>query len=217
MHSETEGYLLHYSKMTKTSNTLVMILAKVPELGKCKTRLAATIGDEKALTVYVELLQHTYRIADKAAADKVVFFTGPAHEFDMLDYYRFDKRMQEGDSLGERMAHCFRYAFLAGYERALIMGSDCHQLDEEIVTEAVEALDANDFVIGPAEDGGYYLIGMKQMHEEIFQDKKWSTADVFLDTLIDMKATGLPYHLLPTLSDVDTEADLDEELKRLIS
>jgi rSAM/selenodomain-associated transferase 1 len=196
---------------------LLMIMAKVPEMGKVKTRLAETIGDEGALKVYLKLLQHTFEVASHIEADKIVYFTESKTEFDMLDYYKFDKAVQPGGDLGERMSYCFRSAFDKGYERVIIIGSDCFALDTKTLSAAMASLVDKDFVIGPAEDGGYYLLGMTKMHEQLFLNKTWSTSDVFLDSILDMKNSGLAYEILPTLNDVDRESDLDDELKDLIS
>jgi len=202
--------------MSDTKDALLIILAKVPELGKVKTRLAKTVGDDNALKVYIKLLQHTHGIADAIEADKVVYFTDEPEDFDTFKFYKFKTKVQRGDGLGERMSNCFRDAFKEGYKRVAIIGSDCIQLDADILQEAFAALENNEFVVGPAEDGGYYLMGMSSMHQAVFEGKTWSEADVFLDTLLDIKATEKPFHILQTLSDVDREEDLNEDLRALL-
>ena len=199
------------------SKDLLMILAKVPEMGKVKTRLAETIGQEDALKVYLKLLQHTHEVASKVDAHVIVYFTESPSDFDMLDYYKFDKDVQRGSDLGERMSFCFRNAFDKGYERVVIIGSDCYELNGTILNSAFASLTEKDFVIGPASDGGYYLLGMTMMNEQFFLNKTWSSEDVFLDTILDMKNTGREYEILETLNDVDREKDLDDELKDLIA
>lgn len=185
-----------------------MVFAKNPELGKVKTRLAETIGHEKALAVYLKLLEHTYAIADKIFADKAVFYSDRVEEFDILDYYKFPKFLQRGKDLGERMDRAFGEAFAQGYEKVVVIGSDCYELTSEIIADAFELLSDHNVVLGPAKDGGYYLLGMDRHYSHLFRDKKWSTSDVLLDTILDIKKMKRSYTLLPTLSDVDEEKDL---------
>jgi hypothetical protein len=193
-----------------------MIFARNPELGKVKTRLARSIGEEKALMIYVKLLEHTHGIADKVFADKAVFYSSRVQDFDILDYYKFSKFLQKGDSLGERMERAFGQAFAQHYEKVIVIGSDCYELSSEIIEDAFKALDDHNVAIGPAFDGGYYLLGMDRHYPHLFKDKNWSTPDVFLDTLLDLKKLKLSYQLLPTLNDVDEEKDLGELRKLLV-
>lgn len=196
-------------------DSLLMIFAKNPEIGKVKTRLAKTIGDEKALMIYLKLLEHTHAIADKVFADKAIFYSERVQEFDLLDYYKFPKFLQKGDDLGDRMDRAFGQAFGQHYEKVVIIGSDCYELTTEIIEDALAALDTHNVVIGPAHDGGYYLLGMDRHYSHLFKHKAWSTEDVLLDTLLDLKKLKLSYSLLPTLNDVDEEKDLGELNKHL--
>ncbi len=204
------------ASITDAPRRLLMIFAKIPEAGKVKTRLAETIGEDKALQVYLKLLSRTHDVASKAAADKLIFYAGSSDDFEMLDYYRIPKTTQcEGD-LGLRMNDAFTRAFAQQYDQVIIIGSDCYDLTTDLIDEAFVRLNDNDFVIGPAKDGGYYLLGMKQLESSFFDGKQWSTEDVFLDTMLDMKNHGGAYHILPTLSDVDKEEDLPEDLREVI-
>lgn len=197
--------------MELLSKNLLMIFVRNPELGKVKTRLAKTVGDEKALEIYTNLLKHTREVAMLCAAEKAVFYSHFIDDYDNWSNVSFQKYIQEGGAdLGLRMLNAFRLGFEKGYEKVVIIGSDCLQLTENNLNEAFFALDKNDVVIGPATDGGYYLIGMKQVQEEFFDNKKWSTENVFLDTLLDVEKLGLTYQLLDTLSDIDLEEDLGE-------
>ena len=100
-----------------------------------------------------------------------------------------------------------------GAEKVIIIGSDCYDLKTEIIEGAFDALSANDVVIGPAEDGGYYLIGMKKRHKNLFENKEWGTSNVLLDSILTIKEQKLSYQLMPTLNDVDTIEDMPTELK----
>lgn len=195
---------------------LLIIFARNPVLGKVKTRLAREVGDEKALQIYLKLLEHTHKVADHVEAQKHVFYTENVDEFGLLDYFKFQKKIQEGSDLGERMHNAMKSGFDEGYRNVIIIGSDCIELSTEVINEAFEALRTNDCVLGPASDGGYYLIGLRVLQDFLFQDKPWSTSDVLLDTLLDLQNAQLSYKLLPTLNDIDTKTDLDL-LKDLIA
>lgn len=197
-------------------DSLLMIFAKNPELGKVKTRLAKSIGDKKALMIYLKLLEHTHSIADSVFADKAIFYNEKVQDFDILDYYKFPKFLQKGNDLGDKMERAFGQAFGQHYEKVIIIGSDCFELSTEIIEDAFTALDDHNVVIGPAKDGGYYLIGMDRHYPHLFKNKIWSTENVFLDTLLDVKKLKLGYNILPTLSDVDEEKDLGELRKHLV-
>lgn len=197
------------------SDNILMIFVKNPELGKVKTRLASTIGKEKALKVYKTLLAHTCTIVNSISFDKAVFYSDSITHNDLWDNEMFQKYLQEGEDLGEKMLSAFTFTFAIGYKNVVIIGSDCIELTVKIIEEAFELLRSNDVVIGPAKDGGYYLLGMNKLYKELFQNKKWSSENVLLDTVIDLKKINVPYKLLKTLSDVDREEDLGE-LKKLI-
>ncbi len=194
---------------------LLMIFAKNADHGKVKTRLARTVGDDKALYIYLKLLEHTHAVAGMVDADKIIHYSERIEEFGVLDYYKFPKYLQKGDSLGSRMNNAFGQAFAMGYENVIIIGSDCYELSDEIVTSAFEALEKHDVVVGPAHDGGYYLLGMRRHYSHLFRDKVWSTSDVLLDTILDLQKLKVSYLLLPALRDVDEEEDLGE-LRRFI-
>lgn len=113
-----------------------------------------------------------------------------------------------GADLGERMSNAFEIVLGNDSGKAVIIGSDCPEMSTEVLEEAFRALDASDVVLGPATDGGYYLLGMRRFVPELFRDKQWSTPSVLTDTLSDAQRLGLSVRLLPALSDLDDEADL---------
>lgn len=187
---------------------LLMIFVKNPVLGKVKTRLAATIGNEKALAVYHRLLGRTRAITKEAPCAKAVFYSDFVAAGDEWQETIYQKHVQQGHDLGERMQRAFEQAFAAGFTSASIIGSDCYELTQEVLEEASVALAAHDVVVGPSADGGYYLLGMNELHPSFFQHKAWSTATVLEDTLRDARALGLTVKALPVLTDVDEEKDL---------
>ena len=183
-------------------------MARHPALGQGKTRLASTIGAEATLGVYLELLAHARAAADGVAAHKTVWLAG-APTPGAPDYWPgYAQHPQPAGDLGQRMHTAFATAFAAGAAKAIIIGTDCPELSADLLTSAFAQLDTHDVVLGPALDGGYYLLGMKELIPDFFQHKAWSTASVRTDTLADAARLGLRVALLPPLADVDTADDL---------
>jgi uncharacterized protein len=198
--------------MTKEA---LIIFVKNAELGKVKTRLAKDVGDEKALEIYLELLQHTKDIAADLSQDKYVFYSSFIPEDDIFSNAGYILKQQKGDDLGERMSNAFEEVFGLGYEKVVIIGSDCLELEPVYLEKAFECLGLRDFIIGPARDGGYYLLGMKALDAGIFKNIEWSTSTVYKKTVNYIERQHKDFHKLPPLSDVDTVEDLGR-LKRLL-
>lgn len=186
----------------------LIIFAKNPERGKVKTRLAATIGKDAALSVYQRLLSHTASITKFILVDKFVFYSDNILQQDVWCNDLFFKQTQEGNDLGERMKNAFAAIFRKDYSKIIIIGTDCPDLNADVITHAFKCLDSHDVVIGPAHDGGYYLLGIKQRCAQLFQNIRWSTHTVFEDTRMKCEHLNLNYSLLPTLRDLDLEEDL---------
>lgn len=186
----------------------LIIFIRNPELGKVKTRLAKRIGDDAALDVYRRLLCRTRLTAEAIAGERFLFYADQVSYNDDWNQATFAKHLQYGDDLGERMRNAFELAFDQGCSQAVIIGSDCPGIDSELVESAFAQLTEQDVVVGPATDGGYYLLGMTRPHAELFQGKSWSTPAVFAQTMEDIKTLGLRCSRLPALTDVDEEADL---------
>lgn len=191
-----------------TSNNLLLIFYRNPELGKVKTRLAATIGNEKALSIYLKLAEHTQNITEGLKADKLVFYSHTIEKQDQWPDEIYQKAVQSGNDLGERMLNAFKYGVESGYKHICIIGTDCLELNQDIIQNAFNALAQHDVVLGPAKDGGYYLLGMKKVYSDFFNNKQWSTQTVAHDTLLDVLQLKASVRLLPLLSDVDVEEDL---------
>ena len=186
---------------------LLLVFTRNPELGKVKTRLAKTVGNATALKIYTFLLKRTRDIVVKVSADKAVYYSVKVRENDIWDASIFQKHQQVGEDLGIRMLHAFKNGFKAGYEKVIIIGSDLYDLTSETIENAIIALENNEVVIGPAEDGGYYLLGMNSLEEKIFKNKDWGTATVRKDTLEDLKDKKV--FLLGELNDVDVFEDIE--------
>lgn len=187
----------------------LLIFAKNPVAGKVKTRLAATIGSKEALCVYKQLLSHTVSVTEDLPFDKFVFYSNNIEQEDLWNSKHYFKELQHGDDLGERMRNAFASIFQKGYYKAVIIGTDCPALNETIIQDAFSKLNDVDIVIGPAYDGGYYLLGMNNCHSFLFESMHWSTANVFTETIRRCKSKGLLFLLLQTLQDVDEEKDLE--------
>lgn len=189
-----------------TSKNALIIFTRNPELGKCKTRLAATVGDDAALEIYTFLIRHTAKISAPVKADKFIFYSETKRENDYWNDAVFSKKVQHGDDLGIRMETAFNEVFSLGYERAVIIGSDMFDMVTEDIDEAFQKLASNNFVLGPAEDGGYYLLGMKTTKPEIFRNKIWGTHTVQKETLNDLKNESVA--LLAEKNDIDYYEDV---------
>lgn len=190
------------------SNNLLLIFTRNPELGKGKRRLAATIGDQAALDIYKFLLNHTVSITKNLYAEKQVYYSEEIWENDIWDNQKFDKKIQIGDDLGDRMANAFQEGFQNDYQKIIIIGSDMLDLSQENLENAFKALEKNDFVVGPADDGGYYLLGMKKFMPELFKNKTWGTETVLKDTLADLEHEST--ELLESKNDVDYYEDIKD-------
>lgn len=186
---------------------LLLIFVKNPEAGKVKTRLSKTVGRDKALAVYQKLLAYTRNVASPVEADKQVWYSRYIDVNDQWDPKQYSKVIQQGKDLGERMKYAFAEAFRNGYKKVVIIGSDCAELSSGIIEQAFDSLGKQDVVVGPSVDGGYYLLGMKRLHPNLFEDIEWSTPVVLSKTLERVKQERLGLHLLPELNDVDDEAD----------
>ena len=194
--------------MEKKSDSLLIIFYRNPQLGKVKTRLAATMGNEAALEIYLKLAKHTRSVTENISIDKVIYYSDFIDKNDFWNNHQYRKALQSGNDLGEKMKHAFSIGFHNGYHSICIIGTDCLELTEDFILNAFENLQSHDAVIGPAKDGGYYLLGTKKLYPEIFNNKNWSTDTVFTETIHNFNSGGLSYYELPELRDIDKEEDL---------
>ncbi|WP_395054024.1 TIGR04282 family arsenosugar biosynthesis glycosyltransferase [Flavobacterium sp.] len=185
---------------------LVLIFTKNPKLGKVKTRLASTIGDENALEIYNFLIHHTQTIVKNSNATLRVLYSDEINYNDNWDASSFQKQLQFGSDLGARMKNAFADGFKDDYKKIVIIGTDLYDLEVSDIENAFSELENNEVVIGPAEDGGYYLLGLKFIPNGIFSNKNWSTETVLKDTLKNIQ--NIKYSLLKTKNDIDTVDDI---------
>jgi len=190
------------------NNSLLLILTRNPELGKCKTRLADKVGNKVALDIYKFLLDHTVTFTKNLKVEKWVYYSEEIWEDDIWDNNVYQKKLQAGKDLGERMMNAFKEGFQAGFENIIVIGSDMYHLKRSDLEEAFSKFRDHNYVVGPAEDGGYYLLGMKSLKTELFQNKDWGTGTVLEDTLSDIKNEKVA--LLDEKNDVDYYEDIKD-------
>jgi rSAM/selenodomain-associated transferase 1 len=174
-------------------------------LGKVKTRIAKRVGEHEALMIYKNLLESTLNVALPVKGDKFIFYSDYIEEFDHVTF-QFAKEKQEGEDLGLRMLNAFKKINMT-HDKIILIGSDCPYISSPVLEEAFIALDDNEVVLGPAEDGGYYLIGMRRIVEEIFIGLPWSQSNLLDETVKILTALKIEYSLLKPLADIDTIED----------
>jgi rSAM/selenodomain-associated transferase 1 len=206
---------VHPLNESKNLRSLI-IFAKKPVPGRVKTRLSPPLSAEAAAVLYSCMLLDTLATAaGLGGVAPVLFFQeepGAAEYFSGLapDMEFFP---QEGADLGKRMENAFRNRFERGFREVVIIGTDSPDQPPEHILEAFDLLSDKkiDLVLGPAEDGGYYLMGLKSVRKELFCGIQWSSGDVLATTVSKAEELGLGVSLLPVWHDIDTAADLDRQ------
>lgn len=187
------------------TDALVIVFVKNIKLGTVKTRLAKTIGDIGAFEVYSELVKITEQATEQLDIDKRIYFSNTVVDTKWKNDF---KTVQNGTDLGERMLNAFKDGFESGYKRIVLIGSDLPDINETYITKGVEALNENNVVFGPAEDGGYYLVGLSKIEESIFINKPWSQSNLLNETLKELQKLNVSVDTLEPLNDIDTYEDL---------
>ena len=184
---------------------VVLVFQRNEVLGKVKTRLAAGVGEEQAMEIYMYLLNKTYLALKEITVPVTTYFSEFIPENPI--YSAENKLVQVGGDLGERMKNAFAAHLETGIEKVLLIGTDCPSLEGIHLVQAFEALEHSDLVLGPARDGGYYLIGMKRRADFLFEGITWSSELVLSQTLTLAAEQGLHSSLLPILEDIDSPED----------
>lgn len=185
-------------------DNILVIFARKPELGKVKSRLAKSLGDENTLRIYKKLLKKTLDTAHKTTAILKTYWSSQKNT--QIEY------LQKGTDLGERMfnALCIE---ISSSSYVCLLGTDTPQLTSDTIEEAFRLLDKNDIVFGPSLDGGYYLVALKNnVPEKLFLNKSWSHAHVLKEALVTCQTLQLKVALLPKLMDIDTIEDYESWL-----
>jgi uncharacterized protein len=194
------------------SNYLI-VFTRYPEPGKTKTRMISLLGDEGAAMLQRQMTEYTIKKVKQLSSIFpvliAIYFAGGDRQSmqDWLGTGFIYQPQSEGD-LGQRMRLAFDRAFVADMKKVIIIGTDCPELNTTILSEAVDALNRYDLVLGPAADGGYYLIGLSRLIPELFADISWGTSEVLAQTRKIAQKLQLSLHYLPILRDVDRPEDL---------
>jgi len=198
-----------YSQNNKTDSLIIFL--RHPKNGQVKTRLAKTTLQDFATRFYKLCAEHIIQTTKEfSGINRFAFYSDQSEKKEVISWLgdKFLFMPQEGDDLGSRMKSAFNRVFSLGSKKVIIIGTDIPELSEGLLKDAFRALVKNDVVLGPSKDGGYYLLGIKKMYSELFDGIEYSTTVVLSETIKRIKNLGLSYHLLPVLSDVDTEEDL---------
>ncbi len=185
--------------------SVCIVMCKAPELGKVKTRLAAEVGNAQALRVYEALLRITLQASTSSTWETVLAVDG---DHSCMPQHPHRTVGQRGNELGVRI--CNAINDVGVYDRIVVIGADAPRVTHRHIADAFHALDTHDVVLGPATDGGYWLIGMQQLHPDLFADIPWSTDSVLTRTRERCQQHARTVALLETLSDIDVRADLEQ-------
>ncbi|GAB4010181.1 TIGR04282 family arsenosugar biosynthesis glycosyltransferase [Spirosoma migulaei] len=188
----------------------LIVFVKNPIPGQVKTRIARTVGDARAVEVYRHLLGYTQQLVKDFADECVVYYGDFINPDDGWNNY--PKHQQTGVDLGERMLNAFWEQFAAGAKKVVIIGSDCLPITPDHIRRALNVLDTTDVVIGPATDGGYYLLGMNQLQPFLFQDMPWSQPELCQLTELAILQHNRTFARLDELTDIDEWADYERYL-----
>ena len=171
------------------NKSLLLVFAKNPILGKVKTRLAKSIGKEKALEIYKNLLKKTASVLKTLEVDIHLYYSDYIEKDDFFSTVSSQKKTQTGKQLGERMSNAFRESLIS-YDKVVIIGTDLWTLEIQDIKNAFKALEHHAAVIGPSTDGGYYLLGLTEFMPRIFLNKQWGTSNVLPNTLNDLNSVN---------------------------
>lgn len=218
--------LKKYNSMKTFSHNAVIVFSKYPEDGEVKTRLAKTLNNKFAVKFCKICAEHLFNEVLKISGEKILPYLFYSEESDKEKIKSWTKskfllNSQEGKDIGEKMFNAFKKVFHNGAQKVMIVGTDIPDITSEILYDGLSALNESDIVMGPSADGGYYLLGMKNLYQEFFTNVEWSGSKVFEKTLEKIKTQNLSFHLLPELTDIDTEEDLrnwlDKEQKEKVN
>lgn len=187
------------------SQKVLVVFIRQPVAGRVKTRLAASVGTERACAIYVAMAEHMVRHVQSDAWTTVLYVDDSEGLLPEQQWLGMTPREQRGDSLGERLANAVAEHADA---RVVVIGTDAPDVNANVVATAFDALDDNHVVLGPAYDGGYYLIGLQRPLPEVFEGIDWSTNRVLLQTMQVAVNAGATVKILGPLRDIDVEEDL---------
>lgn len=198
------------------SKSILIIFVKNLKAGQVKTRIAKTLGDEKALNIYKDMLLKIKEVIQFLPFDKAIFYSDEIEKDDIWENETYLKHVQEGDDIGARMHNAIEKMYNEGYDKITLIGSDCYQLTSSIVMDSFRFLNDHGVVIGPAQDGGYYLIAMTGIYNGLFENKDWGTEKVLQQTKEDLEKYQISHTFVTELNDLDDEEDLKQSAPELL-
>ncbi len=194
--------------MSSDSNiNCLIIFAKSPDARHVKTRLKGFLSDEERLNLYTQLLDSTVKKMKNLKNTDIYIFYTPENAPGFFKRYNIPLYPQYGKDLGERMFNAIKLVLERGYKKAVLIGVDIPEIKEYHIDKAFNELDHSDIVFGPATDGGYYLVGMSKLVEEIFFNIPWSTENTLRESIKRAETNGHNISLIDKLSDIDTIND----------
>jgi uncharacterized protein len=204
--------------MTPTPKQCILFFLRAPEKGRVKTRLAKSVGDDAALSLYQSFVLDTLDMLARTRCP-IIVCGHPKKKISSINAWlggQLPCWPQTGNSLGQKMANAFSRAFSEGFDRAVLIGSDIPDLPSRIIEQAFLAMNDQGAALGPSSDGGYYLIAFcaSAFLPRVFEDIPWGTEKVLDQTLKVFKAHKAPVCLLEPWQDIDTAEDLKELLER---
>lgn len=195
----------------------LVIMSRVPKPGRTKTRLMNKLTGQECVKIHTACLEEICEAASELELERYIYYTGGRPgDFDGVDLSGFTMRRQTGKDLGQRLSNAAQ-KILTIHDRLLFIGADVPGVTSGLLLEAFGKLSEYDVVIGPALDGGYYLVGMKQHHDEIFQSIPWGTGEVYESTIHALKCNGLSHFALGTRQDIDTWEDIINYYNRSVN
>ena len=203
---------------TEKKDTAIIVFTKFPVEGKVKTRLAKNMGNKFAVSFYRVCAEHTFKELEKVkeTGSELFLFCSEENEIEQVMKWvgkDFNYYSQQGSDLGLKMYNAFDTVFKLGHKKVIIIGTDAPDVSMKIVQSAISVLDNYSVVIGPANDGGYYLLGFKSKLIDLFSGIEWSTNSVFDNTIKKLSNYKMNYFILDELTDIDTLEDLQNWLK----
>lgn len=194
-------------------NNCIIVFLKYPEPGKVKTKLAKTLGDKPAAEFYKCCTEYTLmqlKNIHNSKSEILIFYSNDSPKAKINNWLGNELKTfeQHGNDLGEKMYNAFQRVFNLNYKKAIIVGTDLPDISNQLIQKTIYELEINDYVIGPAEDGGYYLLGMNSLQKSLFENINWSTKTVFEDTLNKLYILSGKVKVLEKLNDIDTEEEL---------
>jgi uncharacterized protein len=205
--------LSYHSQQSGSRKNALVIFVRAPVAGKVKTRLACSIGDEQALKIYYSLARQTIETGRACKVNLIIaYYPEEQYELAKAAFGKGAYLAQSGNDLGERMQNSFLNCLARGFEKIIIIGSDIPGLDVPIIKNSFQKLDYYDCVIGPARDGGFYLIGLtaKGFVKDFYKNIAWGTKVVYSQILSVFAEHSISVFSLDELIDIDTEEDLFE-------